>query len=298
MLLLIWAIMIIIIVKNLDIFKEKYNTLKNIYVPKRVYLPSFIYNNRNYIFETVKLTNDFEPQNKEDLKNIYYSVLNNGWTNFTFYCPDEYIDCYDDVLEIASDDEYISLINNYVSTYNQYRKYNTSASTNGEIKLQIEKLYPDEEILALKIKINNIIQTLGIDKNNVGYDELSAIQTYILDMLVYDENYTENDKYSPSSTAFGALNTGKAICSGYSDLFSLFLDELNIPNFKVTSENHIWNVVYFRGKWKHIDVTWDDDENNKLNRENFFLIDTNALMTKDTKEHNFNQELYKELLNQ
>ncbi|UKI58189.1 MAG: hypothetical protein L6V81_01725 [Clostridium sp.] len=41
------------------------------------------------------------------------------------------------------------------------------------------------------------------------------------------------------------------------------LDKLHIPNFKVTSSEHVWNVVYYNGKWTHIDATWDDDEINK-----------------------------------
>ena len=41
------------------------------------------------------------------------------------------------------------------------------------------------------------------------------------------------------------------------------LDRLSIPNFKVTSEEHVWNVIYYNGKWTHIDATWDDDEINK-----------------------------------
>ena len=70
---------------------------------------------------------------------------------------------------------------------------------------------------------------------------------------------------------------------------------MNVPNFKVNSEEHEWNVVYFNNKWSHIDVTWDDDEVNKNNNRNFFMITTNDLLKKDKKEHNFDQSLYLEL---
>ena len=42
------------------------------------------------------------------------------------------------------------------------------------------------------------------------------------------------------------------------------MDILNIPNFKVSSKEHIWNVIYYNNAWYHIDVTWDDDEINKI----------------------------------
>ena len=308
MLILIWSILMILVIKNFDLFKEKYTTIKNIFTPKKVDIPSSSYNNRKYLFgdneeqtiyfKTVKLADSFEPQNIEDIKNIYYTVLNNGWTDFTFYCPDEYKSCYDDVLAVADDDDYISLINNYVSTYNQYRKYNTSASTNGEIKLKIEKLYTEDEILALKLKISNLLPKFNIRKENIKYQDLRNIQDHIISILTYDDNYKEDDIYSTSSTAYGAFNTGKAICSGYTDIYALFLDELKIPNFKITSENHIWNVVYFGNKWRHVDVTWDDDEVNPNNIHNFFMLNNYELFEKDIEEHNYNKDLYLELLNQ
>ncbi len=297
-LILILCILLSIFLKDYNYFKEKFVTLINIFEAKQVNIPSSKYNSRSYNFQTVNTTNNFEPKNIEDLKNIYYTVLNNGWENFSFYCPEEYKNCYDDVLTLADNNEYISLINNYVSTYNQYKKYNTSANTAGEIRLNIEKLYSDEEIMVLKLKISQILKTFNIDKNNIKLQDLMKIQDYILKNITYDEEYTLVDTDSPSSNAYGALNTGKAVCSGYTDLFALFLDELNIPNFKVTTDNHIWNVVYFGNKWRHVDVTWDDDEINENNNYNFFMIDTETLLNKDINEHNFNINLYLELLNQ
>lgn len=69
----------------------------------------------------------------------------------------------------------------------------------------------------------------------------------------------------------------KPVCSGYADAFALILDRLGIRNFKVSSENHIWNVVYIDNGWLHIDSTWDDDENNINNRDNFYMINTKKL---------------------
>jgi transglutaminase/protease-like cytokinesis protein 3 len=72
-------------------------------------------------------------------------------------------------------------------------------------------------------------------------------------MTEYDDN-NENKSY----TAYNLITTGKSICGGYSDIMSIYLNTLGIQNYKVTSENHIWNLVNIDGAWYHLDVTWDD----------------------------------------
>ena len=117
----------------------------------------------------------------------------------------------------------------------------------------------------------------------------------IINNIKYDEEYKENNRESISNKAYGALFNGIALCSGYTDTFALMLDRLSIPNFKVTSEEHVWNVIYYNGKWTHIDATWDDDEINKNNQHNFYMITTEELLKKDKEEHNFNINDYLEL---
>ena len=41
---------------------------------------------------------------------LFFNVLNNGWDNFTFYCPKEYTTCSDDVERIANNRELLSAI--------------------------------------------------------------------------------------------------------------------------------------------------------------------------------------------
>ena len=113
--------------------------------------------------------------------------------------------------------------------------------------------------------------------------------------ITYDDNYQKDDKITISNKATGALKNKIALCSGYADTYAIFLEKLGIPNFKVTSENHVWNAVYIDNKWLHIDVTWDDDEINKNNNYNFYLLDTDELLKKDQTEHSFSEEYYLEL---
>lgn len=287
---LLVAIFTTIFLKNYEFFEERFVFIKTLFSEKTVNIPYTTINKRNYTFKSVKTIDNFIPMNKEDLKKIYYTTLNNGWDDFTFYCPKEYKECYDDVLSLADNNDYLSLINNYVSTYNQYKKFNTSASSNGEIRLTIEKVYSKEKMATIKLKVSSILNSLNIDKNNIKKEDILKIHDYIIKLLTYDEEY--EIETGSAGDVLDAIKTQKTICSGYTDLFSLFLDELNIPNFKVSTSTHIWNAIYFDNEWKHIDITWDDDEINSNNNHNFFMIDTNDLLDKDKKEHNFNKELF------
>ena len=107
-----------------------------------------------------------------------------------------------------------------------------------------------------------------------------------------NSNVDLGNEITDSNKATGALLKGRALCSGYTDAFAIFLDKLKIPNFKINSEEHEWNAIYFNKKWTHIDLTWDDDEINKNNNRNFFMVNTKELQEKDKKEHNFKKALY------
>ena len=254
-----------------------------------VIIPQEVFNQNNYDFDSVETTNDFEPKDISDLRKIYYTVLNNGWTSFTFYCPKEYETCLDDVESLGNSSDYLTLINNYVSPYNAYKKYNTLINGD-EVYLSIEKLYTSEQILELQEFVDKAINDLNINIGNPTVDDIRKIHDFLIDKISYDTDFEKNNTEEISNNAYGAIKNGLALCSGYTDTFNIFLDKLNIPNFKVTTEKHVWTAIYFDNKWSHIDVTWDDDETHKNNNYNFFMINTEDLLKKDKEEHSFNQE--------
>jgi len=77
-------------------------------------------------FDYVQNTDNFEPQNYQELLNIFYTVVNSGWENFTFYCPDNYKECIDDVQKVADNQKILSYINNFVHPYNSYQALHTT----------------------------------------------------------------------------------------------------------------------------------------------------------------------------
>ena len=261
-----------------------------------VVIPTDTKNHRIYNYKTVSETNDFNPKSIDDLKKIYFTILNNGWNEFTFYCDsDIYPSCADDVKTLANNNEYVALINNFVSPYNSYQKFNTLVTNDKIINIKIDKLYSESEISATDYKINEIFKSLNINTGNPTLDDIKSLHNYLLRTITYDTKYTTETLDKSPSKAYYALTSGKAICSGYSDSFAIMMDKLNIPNFKVSTTDHVWNVIYYQNKWLHIDVTWDDDEVNNNNYYNFFMIDTNDLLKKDTVKHSFDRNAYLEL---
>lgn len=296
LLLLITMFLLYYVVSNYEDVTSYVNYIVRKYSKNNVIVPDYTRNHRIYDYKTVKETDNFEPHNIEDIKDIYYTVLNRGWDVFTFYCPYDYEGCLDDVREIANSEnnDYIATINNYVNPFNSYRKYNTTIIDDNQITLNIEKLYTDSEIERINTILSSYINR-NINTHKITKKEIEKLHDYLIEKITYDVYYKKGDVITESNKATGALFNGVALCSGYSDTFALALDKLNIPNFKINSAEHEWNVIYYDNKWTHIDLTWDDDEINKNNNRNFFMITTKTLFERDKKEHNYNQNIYLEI---
>ena len=128
-------------------------------------------------------------------------------------------------------------------------------------------------------------------------DKIKTIHDYIINNTDYDELKTNNinDETYKSNTAYGVLIQGYGICSGYADTMAIFLNQLDIKNYKISNENHIWNLVYVNGLWKHLDATWDDPISEfNANRNTYFLISTEELIKLNDDTHSFDKLIYSE----
>ena len=255
---------------------------------------------RDYNFLYVKNTDNFNPANKQDIINIFYTIVNAGKDTFTFYCPDEYEYCMEDVTSVAKDQIILSTINNYVHPFNSFKDISTQTDDVGKVQITLTKNYTEDEINTIKTVISKIKKEI-INDNLMVEDQLKVIHDYIIDNSIYDSNRTDNNiiEYK-SDIAYGPLIEGYSICGGYSDAFELFLEELNIKSFKVASDTHIWNAVYLYNSWYHYDLTWDDpitNTNEQIIEDNFLKLTTKELLNIEKKQHNFDMNLYKELIN-
>ncbi len=251
----------------------------------------------NYKYAFIENTDNFSPQNREDIMKIYYTVLNAGLTDFTFYCPEEYDNCLNDVKDISDDQLLLSHINNFVHAYNGFKNIETSYDVLGKISIHITHTYSDQKIKEINQKVETIEQQIYKDDMSLE-DKIKAVHDYIINNSKYDSARAE-DKIAEydSDTAYGNLIQGYGICGGYTDSMKIFLDRLNVPNYKISSENHVWNLVYLNDGWYHLDLTWDDpvEKSGKdILEYNFFLITTSELEALKTNQHSFDKTVYRE----
>lgn len=253
---------------------------------------------RDYNFTFVQNVEEVNPKSYQDLINIYYSIINSGQTSFSFYCPHEYKDCLTDVQKLANNRELLSNINNYVHPFNGFLHIETEYDTLGKVFIRIVKSYNSQQIKAIREKVDTIFVSL-YNQNASQVDNIRTFHDYIINNAKYDSNRSDHgDTTYHSDIAYGPLFEGYAICGGYTDLMALFLEKMNIKNFKISSNDHIWNAVFLENQWYHLDLTWDDpvaSDGLDYLEHTYFLVDTKKLLLLENTQHNFNQDHYPEL---
>ena len=212
----------------------------------------------NYNFEFVKNVDEFDIKDKDDLSNI----------------------------------------NGFVHPFNSFDTVETSYDSFGRVRLSIIKTYTDLEIVEINEKIKQIVDDKLKNKSDKR-EIIKIVHDYIINSTKYDKDRTDHNIITyASNTAYGVLFEGYGICSGYADAMALFLNYYNIPNYKVASENHVWNAVYLDGKWYHLDLTWDDpilSSGEEVLDDTYFLITTEKLKEINDSQHRFDDTIFREL---
>lgn len=287
-------IVVIVTVTAISLFCLNQNTItrfinESIYrEPQKIAIKNNEYSkNTNYDF--VSLTDNFLVKNNEQFKNIIYTILNSGNNTFTFYCSLEYKSCIEDFDLIANNQTLLSDINNYVHPFNSFSFISFSYSTEGSITMSVTKKYTQVEIET----INNIIDSImtnNIDSNMNDYKKIEIMHDYIINNSKYNEQ-------SNKSRATDILINHEGICSAYADTMSIFLYKFKIDNIKISSQSHIWNLVYLNNNWLHLDLTFDDpitNTNENLLLKDYMLINSAKLSEFNDNTHNYNKNNYKE----
>ncbi|MGN1134326.1 MAG: transglutaminase domain-containing protein [Oscillospiraceae bacterium] len=114
---------------------------------------------------------------------------------------------------------------------------------------------------------NKTVQILSkiITDDMTIYDKELAIHDYMVKNISYDSGDMGIDESMDKNSVnpYGALINGKAICSGYTSAFKMFMDIFGVENIVVFGKSdegaeHAWNMIKLDGEWYHVDVTWDD----------------------------------------
>lgn len=270
-----------------NILKEK----DNIKIAKNKY-----YKDNDYLY--VSNTDNFIVKDKQEMINVIYTILNSGTKEFTFYCDDDYDLCISDIEDIAKDKQTLPNINNFVHPYNSYKFINVKYNKYGEITLRIEKNYSDEDIVKINNKVDEILNN-ETSSDMTLEEKIKKIHNYIINNGKYaGDKVKDEDSDKKYSLATTLLFEGYGLCGAYADAMAIFLEKLEVDNYKIASSNHIWNLVNINDKYLHLDLTWDDpvtsDGSDKL-EVLFFLITDVRLKELDNKSHNYDKDVYLEL---
>ena len=260
----------------------------------------------NFVFYV--LDNKQTIYDYNDILIAFYNYLNFGTrTTVLFRCDPSYTTCINDFLSIIYDSKKLSSIHDYVSPFYEFDTLNASYNSNTGYFSFLEKSvfkYTDAQIEYVDNRVDEIITSLGINNMSSIEEKIRTAHDYIVDNVEYDHTLSAS-----SSTAYAALTTGEAICSGYADLLSVFLDKIGIKNMRVSTfgetaaeAGHVWNAVYINGHWRHIDATWDDNGNPSM-KYLFYLKtseqiqDSSIDIGADGKpHHNFKTMYYNEFI--
>ncbi|MCD8108341.1 MAG: hypothetical protein LUE20_10350 [Oscillospiraceae bacterium] len=152
------------------------------------------------------------------------------------------------------------------------------------------------------------------------YEIVLAAHDYIATHVTYDmdEFNLIGSAKEESSTPYGALIYGEAICMGYTTTFQLMMDMIGVESIIVNGssdgEEHAWNMVFVDDKWYHVDCTWDDyvpDYEGRMAFHTYFMVtdssmaiehiwDMDSTPTADSEDYvyYFNNGLYAETNNE
>lgn len=240
-------------------------------------------------------------KNRNDLINSIYYAINSGTDYIERYIDSDYTNYINDINTLtayngAEFKKIISTLNNFVHPYNSSNNVKISYGGDYKIGITINRAYTQDEINEINNKVDKILNE-NVNNNMPPKEKIRAIHDYIIDHTEYDKLKYENknDDTYKSNTAYGVLIEGYGTCNGYADAMEIFLDKMNIINYKISNEEHIWNLVYLDGKWYHLDLTWDDPISDiNINRDTYFLISTKTLEKINDGTHTFDKNIYSE----
>ena len=297
--LIAYLIMIFIIILTF-MYRENITNYVTNNVIKQEKIENLKYNDyaKKQDYKFVSIASDFKINSKDEIKNIFYTVLDSGSNSYNIYCDTNYKNCTKDIENFFNDKDTLSEINNFVHPYNSFKNIKISITNYGKITLKITHIYSIDDISIVNDQIDKFIKD-NVNNSMNNEEKVKLFHDYIINNTKFDtEIENSNDRLnSESYTAYGLLLNHKAICGGYADTMAIYLDKLNIPNYRISTNEHVWNLVYINNNWLNLDATWDDpvtSNGSDMLMYDYYLIDTNTLLSKDQTQHNFNKNIYLE----
>lgn len=103
--------------------------------------------------------------------------------------------------------------------------------------------------------VNDAVAQCRQQTNGSEYDMALWLHDWTLDQLEYDHSLNW-------CSAESGLTRHQGTCESYQRIYSKLLDAAGIANGRITGNGHTWNAVKIDGKWRQMDLTWDDTSDN------------------------------------
>ncbi|MCR5300673.1 MAG: hypothetical protein K6D92_07300 [Erysipelotrichaceae bacterium] len=129
----------------------------------------------------------------------------------------------------------------------------------------------DEEIASMKAEIDGAVNEILVQIPEDA-DLWHKIKT-VHDLLCQKTEYDRTLALPHCQNAYGALVSGKAVCSGYAAAFRVLMGKLGVDSPIIVSEDHAWNYIDANTYENYIDVTWDDMDRTENNDTDVILYD-------------------------
>jgi ankyrin repeat protein len=137
-----------------------------------------------------------------------------------------------------------------------------------------------EKVCENVIYLNELVEHLlsGIDD---PFLKVKVIHDWIVYKISYDSESSSliksGEPHNPTNLLImqsveAVLESGKAVCEGYSNLFYSMCSYAGIECVFITGDTafgaHAWNAVFLEGNYYLVDVTWDDHRVTEQNESN------------------------------
>lgn len=153
---------------------------------------------------------------------------------------------------------------------NNVAKYEKAKSKSAALADTYDVCHSKESIVTLANSITD-----GIEKD---YDKALAIHDWVCNNIFYDTDSIDGLSNNAHYIATDVLNSRRAVCLGYSNLYAALCRSIGIPcnvvtgyalgvgsgattwnevNSTTSEANHAWNEVYLDNRWVIVDTTWD-----------------------------------------
>lgn len=144
----------------------------------------------------------------------------------------------------------------------------------------------EDEVKTMQDSVNDKIDEIMTEVNKLDSDYEKEL--YIHDYIIENTEYDISTLEKMGDTVHSVLVSGKSICEGYARTVQILLDKLGIENYLVTGDTesdgeilpHMWNIVNIDGDNYHLDVTWDD-LNDEFDTVYFYFNVTDEYISRD-----------------